>query len=400
MMLHDNDKLQLPDDLDNKHYVSFSNHLDAIGVMITGTKAEHVKFGHDLNVVNKTLTLYNANVPAMMAKWEKIKSNRQLFDLLEWNCARTLLEVLNEGYPDCQAPLGDSNVSAQLWTPNSAYGYITKMQKVVNKGYATDAEGKIAAKTIRARYIPRIKGNSDMYVTIAAIAIGSFVFNVVLALVVIWAVIRKMQADAEAKLERGLAKIILYAGATWPGQVRTDPRFQAMAGAKRAADNAAVIPRADDNGDGDNAAEGYYGDDSGPPTANGPMKQPRPTDLSVLEEDEENPAMQNESPDVDLLCPSPHLADAIVSHMDKEDDLGVKDGETDKEEFIEWATKVKLDKTEIDLVWRELDRNNSGKVDKREWDDFLHRRKKLKWLIGTMKSVRKMSRGSVRTGRY
>ena len=127
MVLHESDKLELPKDLNNEHYVSFSNHLDAIGVMITGTKADHVKFGHDLNVVNKTLTLYNANIPAMLQKWQKIKDSKQLFDLLEWNCARTLLEILNEGYPDCQAPLGDSNVSSQLWTPNSAFSYITQV---------------------------------------------------------------------------------------------------------------------------------------------------------------------------------------------------------------------------------------------------------------------------------
>ena len=122
MVLHDNDKLDLPKDLNNEHYVSFSNHRDAIGVMITGTKADHVKFGHDLNVVNKTLTLYNANVTAMLKKWQKVKESGQMFDLLEWNCARTLLEILNEGYPDCQVSLGH-----QLWTPNNVFSYITQV---------------------------------------------------------------------------------------------------------------------------------------------------------------------------------------------------------------------------------------------------------------------------------
>merc|ERR1712025_348718 len=116
-----------------------------------------------------------------------------------------------------------------------------------------------------------------------------------------------------------------------------------------------------------------------------------------LPPDEEDPV--SESPELDLLCPSPRLADAIVSHLDKEDDLGVKDGETDKNEFMEWASKVNLDPTEINLVWRELDKNKSGKVDKKEWDDFLRKRKKLKWLIGTMKSVRKHTRANARRRR-
>lgn len=209
-----------------------------------------------------------------------------------------------------------------------------------------------------------------------------------------------MQADAEAKLERGLAKIILYAGATWPGQVRTDPRFKAIQNQNAPV---AVVPttKTDENDKGTGGEDGDDGDN------NAQTKPPRLTaDFSQDLPDEENPLTKDspdprESQEMDLLCQSPRLADAIVSHMDKEDNLGVKDGETDKDEFVEWAQKVNLDKTEIDLVWKELDRNKSGKVDKKEWDKFIQKRKKLRWLIGTMKSVRKMSRSAPPpNGRY
>ena len=125
MVLHDDNELLLPEDLDNEHYVSFSNQRDAIGVMITGTKADHVQFGHDLKNVTKTVTLYNANVAAMLKKWKAIKQNRQMFDLLEWNCGRTLLEVLNEGYPDCKVALAD-----QLWTPTNAFRHVNAVRRV------------------------------------------------------------------------------------------------------------------------------------------------------------------------------------------------------------------------------------------------------------------------------
>jgi hypothetical protein len=262
------------------------------------------------------------------------------------------------------------------------------MQEVVNVGAADKG---ITVESINARYIPKVKVNADLPIIVASVAIGSFAFNVILALLVVWAIIRKIQADAEAKLERGLAKIILYAGATWPGSIKTDPRFKAIQAMKK--------PRAVVRwtGDKDDAADGDDDDDDDDTRQ---TKPPRLTnEFSQDLPDEENP-VANESPDVDLLCPSPRLADAIVSHMDKEDNLGVKECETNYDEFAEWATKVNLDKTEIDLVWKELDRNKSGKVDKKEWDEFIQRRKKLRWLIGTMKSVRKMSRSAPPNGRY
>merc|ERR1711937_684060 len=66
MVLHTDDaKLDLPDDYDNKQYVSFSNYGNTIGAIITGTQATHVGFGKDLANVTKTKTLYDVNVPKM-----------------------------------------------------------------------------------------------------------------------------------------------------------------------------------------------------------------------------------------------------------------------------------------------------------------------------------------------
>lgn len=268
------------------------------------------------------------------------------------------------------------------------------MQEVVNVGAADKG---ITVESINARYIPKVKVNADLPIIVASVAIGSFAFNVILALLVVWAIIRKIQADAEAKLERGLAKIILYAGATWPGQIKTDPRFRQIEAMKNSG-KSVVVPEKEANKDKDDGDDTADGDDGGD---NEQTKPPRLTDnFSQDLPDEENPDV-DESPEVDLLCPSPRLADAIVSHMDKEDSLGEKDGETDYNEFKEWAAKVNLDETEINLVWKALDSNNSGKVDKKEWDEFIQRRKKLRWLIGTMKSVRKMSRAATPpAGRY
>jgi len=118
MVLHENDKLALPDDHDNRQYVSFSNFGNTIGAIITGTQATHVGFGIDLENVTKTKTLYNANVPKMIEKWDEIKKGGVMFDLLEKNCAYTVLEVLAAGYPDCNMNL------QQLWTPKRAFDII------------------------------------------------------------------------------------------------------------------------------------------------------------------------------------------------------------------------------------------------------------------------------------
>ena len=265
-----------------------------------------------------------------------------------------------------------------MYATNDFYSDSFLSLQMKDKTNVDSVNGAVSAATIRARYVPKVKVNADLPVLVAGIAVGSFVFNVVLALLVIWAVIRKMQADAEAKLERGLAKIILYAGATWPGSIKIDPRFKALN--KRSA----VGPNKNCNND--NKGDDTY-------TVPPPLAHHFSAELPP---DEEDPPV-SASPELNLLVPSPRLADAIVSHLDKENDLGVKDGETDKNEFIEWARKVSLDPTEINLVWKELDKNKSGKVDKKEWDCFLRKRKKLKWLIGTMKSVRKVQRSNLAT---
>jgi len=335
MVVHEDDTLALPEDLDDKDYMSFSNHRDAVGVMITGTKAEHVKFGHDLKVVTKTLTLYNADTVAMKAKWEDLKNSGQMFDLLHWNCARTALEVLNAGYPECTVKLED-----QLWTPANAWGYVNAMANVVNpddkkppSSPTAEAFEMISAETIRGRQIKQqTLIEQQIPVIVILVAIGSFVFNLILVAVVIWAVIARARAVAEAKLERGLAKILLYVAANtgaWPGKK------------KRAV--------------------------------------PKPSYVVPTNKDED-PLSPGEPP-------SPRLSDHIIAHMD----IGDHDGETDFEEFEAWAKRraVGLKPGEILCVWNKLDHDHDGKVTKQEWDRFMRKRKKLKWLITNIKSIHK-----------
>ena len=118
MVIHKDHSLDLPEDHDTVHYVSFSNVGNTIGAMVTGTKAVHMGFGVELAGVTKSVTLYNADVDAMATKWEKIKQSKQMFDLMQWNCARMMLEVLQAGYPERDMPL------QQLWTPERAYNFV------------------------------------------------------------------------------------------------------------------------------------------------------------------------------------------------------------------------------------------------------------------------------------
>ena len=89
-----------------------------VGVMITGTKAYHVGFGRDLGNVDKTITIYNVDAKKVLEAWDLTKTSNQMFDLMNWNCARTVLEALQKGYPDCDMHL------KQLWTPTRAFEYI------------------------------------------------------------------------------------------------------------------------------------------------------------------------------------------------------------------------------------------------------------------------------------
>ena len=118
MVIHKDHSLGLPEDHDTVHYVSFSNVGNTIGAMVTGTKAVHMGFGVELAAVTHSVTLYNADFDAMAKRWAKIKENNQMFDLMEWNCARMMLEVLQAGYPERDMPL------QQLWTPERAYNFV------------------------------------------------------------------------------------------------------------------------------------------------------------------------------------------------------------------------------------------------------------------------------------
>ena len=128
MVLHTDDaKLGLPDDDDNKQYVSFSNYGNTIGAIITGTQATHVGFGRDLENVTKTVTLYNADVQKMEKKWDEIKKGGVMFDILEKNCAYTVLEVLSAGYPECKMNF------KQLWTPEQAFAKISEVCSISHR---------------------------------------------------------------------------------------------------------------------------------------------------------------------------------------------------------------------------------------------------------------------------
>jgi len=148
-------------------------------------------------------------------------------------------------------------------------------------------------------------------------------------------VIARARAVAEAKLERGLAKILLYVAANtgcWPGK----------------------------------------------------KTRPVPRPAYVVPTNNKDDGSEHREP------PSPKLSDHIIAHMD----IGDHDGETDFEEFETWAKRraVGLKPGEIMSVWNKLDHDKDGKVTKQEWDRFMRRRKKLKWLITNIKSIHNRSR--------
>ena len=90
----------LPQNDDKKRYVSFTNMRHTVGVMITGTKAYHVGFGRDLENVDKTLTIYNVDAKKVLEAWDLTKTSNQMFDLMNWNCARTVLAALQTLHGD------------------------------------------------------------------------------------------------------------------------------------------------------------------------------------------------------------------------------------------------------------------------------------------------------------
>ena len=123
VIVHDDHDLALPSDLDTTRYMSFWPGIDATGPMLTGTKARYAGFGTDLENVTEVVTLYNVDTDSVLKKWDNIKKSAQMFDAVEWNCARTAIEVLNAGHPNC---LVDPDC---LWTPKTAFEHIKKVHK-------------------------------------------------------------------------------------------------------------------------------------------------------------------------------------------------------------------------------------------------------------------------------
>ena len=121
MVVHDSHDLHLPDDHDTTHYVSFSPDKASMGPMLTGTKAKYDGFGTKLKGVTHVLTLYKVDTEAVLKKWDWLKKSGQMYDLVNWNCARAVVTVFNAGYPECMA------MESALWTPEAAFEYLKQV---------------------------------------------------------------------------------------------------------------------------------------------------------------------------------------------------------------------------------------------------------------------------------
>jgi len=322
MVMHKDHGLGLPDNHDNDHYVSFSNVGNTIGAMITGTKAVHVGFGTELAGVTKTITLYNADVPAMLTKWQALKQSRQMFDLLEWNCARIMLEVLQAGYPDSVMPRD------QLWTPERAYDFVVHVEPNVN----TDAPKTDDADTLKAIHARQIVPEAPPARTITksvpptilvAVALGSFFTTLAIAGLAAGIVIVKMKADAAQQLDRKLANLLISATTKKPGAAGVGGKYQLD-----------------------------------------PSKHPHAKSNSV--------------------APDSALSVTIQEQMD----TGTKDGQTDFEEFSEWAKNHNLTEKQAKMMWKDLDKNHDKHVTSKEWEDYIDKRPNLKWLATRLQSCR------------
>ena len=123
MVVHDDHNLRLPDDHNTTHYVSFSPEKASMGPMLTGTKSHHGGFGTNVKGVTHVLTLYNIDTDAVLKKWDSLKKSGQMYDLINWNCARAVVNVFNAGYTNCVVP------KHALWTPESLFDYLKQVHK-------------------------------------------------------------------------------------------------------------------------------------------------------------------------------------------------------------------------------------------------------------------------------
>lgn len=341
MVIHnDTAKLSLPSDLDTEYYVSFNNYGKTMGAVITGTKADHVKFGKDLAGVTDIVTLHNADVDKIKVKWQAIKDSRQMFDLMEWNCGRTLLEVLQAGFPTCKMPV------EQLWTPWRTFQYIKHLEAKIGKGTG-DAE--VTLESVHERHIDDtkviVKTNTEILdptgLSLLVAAIITFFLTLLGTSIVSAILLRKLyhKEQAEKQLERNLAKEIIHSISR--KDISLSPRNSQR---KRS------IP-----------------------------KMPSEDGLEAVEEEEED------SGECEPCLPAP--VTAIVQSMDD----GALDGEIDFEEFSAWAHKHNLDANQAKIMWKSLDANRDGQIDKKEWDRFIQKRPNLSWLVMRMNSAERGS---------
>lgn len=209
MVIHnDRVNLDLPDEMDTTNFLSWSNQGNTVGAMITGTKALHVGFGVELQNVTNTVTLYNVDTAAMLQKWNSVKTSGQMFDLMDWNCARTLFEVLNEGYTGCQIP------EDELWTPERAFSMINTLKDRLNEGAPTE---QVSLEAIHARQIvaPVIVRNTGIDAALViGISLACFFGTLILAATVATVIIMKIKAEASKELDRNLANLLISAAAS------------------------------------------------------------------------------------------------------------------------------------------------------------------------------------------
>merc|ERR1712139_524511 len=147
------------------------------------------------------------------------------FDLMEWNCARIMLEVLQAGYPECDMPLD------QLWTPERAYNFVQLVEPNANAG-APKAKNAEILKDIHARQIePETRTIIKEIPTehLVAVALASFFCTLVVAALSAAFVIMKMKADAAQELDRRLANLLISATSqNKPATTGAGKKYQAV----------------------------------------------------------------------------------------------------------------------------------------------------------------------------
>jgi len=174
--------------------------------MLTGTKAKHDGFGTNVKGVTHVLTLYNVNTEAVLRKWDRVKKRGQMYDLVNWNCARAVLNVINEGYANCAVP------ESALWTPESAFDYLKQMNSGQEGGDGVlNSKTTISPELVRSRQIEPSTGISIEVVL--AIVLAVFFGALMIAVVIAVAVVMVVKSKARQQLDQALARLLLSATA-------------------------------------------------------------------------------------------------------------------------------------------------------------------------------------------